>query len=59
MNKRHIGFVFQSYNLLDHMPVYENLHLPLSYQDLKKSERQAMVADVRIVKGEAARAEAS
>jgi ABC-type lipoprotein export system ATPase subunit len=46
LNKRHIGFVFQSYHLLDHMTVYENLDLPLSYQDLKKSERQSMVADV-------------
>ena len=46
LNKRHIGFVFQSYHLLDHMTVYENLELPLSYQDLKKGERQSMVADV-------------
>ena len=46
LNKRYIGFVFQSYHLLDHMTVYENLDLPLSYQDLKKSERQSMVADV-------------
>lgn len=46
LNKRHIGFVFQSYHLLDHMTVSENLDLPLSYQDLKKSERQSMVADV-------------
>ena len=46
LNKRHIGFVFQSYHLLDHMTVYENLDLPLSYQDLKKAERQSMVADV-------------
>jgi len=46
LNKRHMGFVFQSYHLLDHMTVYENLELPLSYQDLKKAERQSMVADV-------------
>ena len=46
LNKRYIGFVFQSYHLLDHMTVYENLDLPLSYQDLKKAERQSMVADV-------------
>jgi len=46
LNKRHIGFVFQSYHLLDHMTVSENLDLPLSYQDLKKAERQSMVADV-------------
>jgi ABC-type lipoprotein export system ATPase subunit len=46
LNKKYIGFVFQSYHLLDHLTVYENLDLPLSYQDLKKAERQSMVADV-------------
>lgn len=45
LNKQHIGFVFQSYHLLDHLTVYENLDLPLSYQNLKKAERQSMVAD--------------
>ena len=44
--KKHIGFVFQSYHLLDNMTVYENLEIPLSYRDVKKSERQAIVADV-------------
>jgi ABC-type lipoprotein export system ATPase subunit len=46
LHKQHIGFVFQSYHLLDHLTVYENLELPLSYKDMKKSERQATVADV-------------
>ena len=46
LNKNHIGFVFQSYHLLDHLTVYENLDIPLSYKDIKKSERQSMVADV-------------
>ncbi len=46
LNKEYIGFVFQSYHLLDHMSVYENLDLPLSYKDVKKSDRQSMVADV-------------
>ena len=46
LHKRYIGFVFQSYHLLDHMTVYENLDMPLSYKDVKKSERQAIVADV-------------
>jgi ABC-type lipoprotein export system ATPase subunit len=46
LNKQHIGFVFQSYHLLDHMTVYENLEIPLSYKDIKKSERQSMVGDV-------------
>jgi ABC-type lipoprotein export system ATPase subunit len=46
LNKRYIGFVFQSYHLLDHMTVYENLDMPLSYKDVKKSERQSIVGDV-------------
>jgi len=46
LNKRYIGFVFQSYHLLDHMTVYENLDMPLSYKDVKKAERQSIVADV-------------
>ena len=45
LHKQHIGFVFQSYHLLDHMTVYENLELPLSYKDVKKSDRQSIVAD--------------
>lgn len=46
LNKSYIGFVFQSYHLLDHLTVYENLDMPLSYKDVKKAERQSMVADV-------------
>jgi len=46
LHKRYIGFVFQSYHLLDHLTVYENLEIPLSYKDIKKSERQSVVADV-------------
>ena len=46
LQKRQIGFVFQSYHLLDELTVYENLEIPLSYRDIKKSERQAIVADV-------------
>jgi ABC-type lipoprotein export system ATPase subunit len=45
LQKRNIGFVFQSYHLLDDLTVYENLEVPLSYRDVKKSERQAIVAD--------------
>ena len=45
LQKRHVGFVFQSYHLLDELTVAENLDLPLSYRDLPKAERQAMVAD--------------
>jgi len=46
LQKKNIGFVFQSYHLLDDLTVYENLEIPLSYRDIKKSERQSIVADV-------------
>jgi len=46
LHKRHIGFVFQSYHLLDNLTVYENLEIPLSYRDVSRKDRQAMVADV-------------
>lgn len=45
LNKRYIGFVFQQYHLLDGLTVAENLDIPLSYRDIKPSERQATVAD--------------
>jgi putative ABC transport system ATP-binding protein len=45
LHKQYIGFVFQQYHLLDDLTVSENLDLPLSYRDVKKSERQALVAD--------------
>jgi ABC-type lipoprotein export system ATPase subunit len=45
LNKQYIGFVFQSYHLIDSLTVYENLDLPLSYRDVKKAERQALVAE--------------
>ena len=45
LNKRYIGFVFQSYHLLDNLTVYENLDLPLSYRNIKSSERAGLVCD--------------
>jgi putative ABC transport system ATP-binding protein len=45
LNKKNIGFVFQSYHLLDNLSVAENLDLPLSYKDIKRSERASMVGD--------------
>lgn len=45
LQKRNIGFVFQSYHLLDDLTVYENLEIPLSYRNVKRSERQAIVAE--------------
>jgi len=46
LQKKNIGFVFQSYHLLDDLTVYENLDIPLSYRDVKRSERQGIVADI-------------
>ena len=46
LRNRNIGFVFQSYHLLDHLTVYENLDIPLSYRNIKKSERESIVCDV-------------
>jgi len=45
LSKRFIGFVFQSYHLIDSLTVAENLDMPLSYRDIKRSERAALVAD--------------
>ena len=45
LHKANIGFVFQQYHLIDGLTVEENLDIPLSYRNVKKSERQAIVAD--------------
>jgi putative ABC transport system ATP-binding protein len=45
LNKRFVGFVFQQFHLLDDLTVAENLDIPLSYRDIKRSERQSLVAD--------------
>lgn len=44
--KHHIGFVFQAYHLIDELTVYENIETPLLYQNVKSSERKAIVADM-------------
>lgn len=44
--KQYIGFVFQAYHLIDELTVYENIETPLIYQDIKSSERKAIVADI-------------
>jgi len=41
-----IGFIFQSFNLIDDMNVFENVEMPLRYLGLGKSERKAMVNDM-------------
>jgi ABC-type lipoprotein export system ATPase subunit len=45
LNRQYIGFVFQNFNLLDSLTVYENLETPLSYRNVKSSERAAIVCD--------------
>jgi ABC-type antimicrobial peptide transport system, ATPase component len=44
--KQYIGFVFQAYHLIDELTIYENIETPLIYQNIKSSERKAMVADM-------------
>ena len=46
IHKHYIGFVFQSYHLIDELTVYENIETPLLYRDIKSSERKALVADI-------------
>jgi ABC-type lipoprotein export system ATPase subunit len=45
LRNKNIGFVFQSYHLLDSLTVFENLDIPLSYRNVKKSERESIVCD--------------
>jgi putative ABC transport system ATP-binding protein len=44
--KGNIGFVFQSFNLIDELNVYENVELPLIYLKMKASDRKKSVEDV-------------
>ncbi|HTN36921.1 MAG TPA: ABC transporter ATP-binding protein [Arachidicoccus sp.] len=45
LRKRNIGFVFQSFNLIDELTVYENVELPLIYNNIKAAERKVMVEE--------------
>ena len=45
IHQQNIGFVFQSYHLIDELTVYENLETPLLYKKVKASERKSLVAD--------------
>jgi putative ABC transport system ATP-binding protein len=44
--KTYIGFVFQAYHLIDELTVFENIETPLLYQDVRQSQRKALVADM-------------
>jgi len=46
IHKNFIGFVFQSYHLIDELNVWENIETPLLYKKMKGSERKAKVADM-------------
>ncbi|QNL21341.1 ABC transporter ATP-binding protein [Hyphobacterium sp. CCMP332] len=46
LHKNFIGFVFQSYHLIDELTVYENIETPLIYQNVPSRERKSRVADV-------------
>jgi putative ABC transport system ATP-binding protein len=46
LNRKYIGFVFQSYHLLDNLTVQENIDVPLSYRDIARAQRASMVADI-------------
>jgi putative ABC transport system ATP-binding protein len=45
LHKANIGFVFQSYHLIDDLTVFENLEIPLSYKNVPHKERVALVCD--------------
>jgi putative ABC transport system ATP-binding protein len=45
LRNSNVGFVFQSYHLLDDQTVFENLELPLSYRDVSRKDRQSIVCD--------------
>ncbi|KID55546.1 phosphonate ABC transporter ATP-binding protein [Pseudoalteromonas luteoviolacea] len=46
LRKQHLGFVFQSFNLIDELTVYENVELPLKYQGVNKDVRQQRVTQI-------------
>jgi putative ABC transport system ATP-binding protein len=46
MHREHIGFVFQSYHLIDDLTVYENIETPLLYKKVKAGERKGLVNDI-------------
>ena len=46
LRKKHVGFIFQSFNLIDELTVYENIELPLLYLDFKSSQRKKRVEEL-------------
>jgi putative ABC transport system ATP-binding protein len=46
LRKRYLGFIFQSFNLIDELTVYENIELPLLYQNVPRAKRRERVREV-------------
>jgi len=46
LRKQNIGFVFQNFNLIEELSIWENIELPLIYQGVKKTERKKRVMEV-------------
>ena len=46
IRRRHLGFVFQSFNLIDDLTVFENIELPLLYQNVPRAQRKDRVREV-------------
>jgi putative ABC transport system ATP-binding protein len=56
LRKGNVGFIFQSFNLIDELNVYENVELPLLYQSVPKSKRKELVGAALELVGLTARA---
>lgn len=56
LRKGNVGFIFQSFNLIDELNVYENVELPLLYQDAPKAQRKNLVREALELVGLSARA---
>src|SRR5690606_11162984 len=56
LRKGNVGFIFQSFNLIDELNVYENVELPLLYQGLPKARRRNLVREALELVGLSARA---
>lgn len=49
--KENIGFIFQNFNLIDELSVFDNIELPLIYNDVPSSERKKKVQDMANILG--------
>lgn len=56
LRKGNVGFIFQSFNLIDELSVYENVELPLLYQKVGKAQRRNLVREALELVGLSARA---